>query len=150
MNHYLSVLLLPDGWIFILSSMPPLGGPHSQFPAGWNTTTTGLVKLGFAVLMGETIRISFIRYAAACNLQRKVCILVCQQPSPGETLLTSGVDHITCLPSELQRINRIWPGQHLVSDWSHRKPGCEGRAGTGRGLSSTCFYLCFTTNCDGG
>lgn len=30
------------------------GGPHSQFPAGWNTTTAGLVKLGFAVLMGET------------------------------------------------------------------------------------------------
>lgn len=27
------------------------GGPHSQFPAGWNTTTAGLVKLGFAVLM---------------------------------------------------------------------------------------------------
>lgn len=29
------------------------GGPHSQFPAGWNATTAGLVKLGFAVLMGE-------------------------------------------------------------------------------------------------
>lgn len=43
----------------ILSSpSPPLGGPHSQFPAGWNTTTAGLVKLGFAVLMGETNRIS--------------------------------------------------------------------------------------------
>ncbi|KAK0142508.1 Acylamino-acid-releasing enzyme [Merluccius polli] len=27
------------------------GGPHSQFPAEWNTTTAGLVKLGFAVLM---------------------------------------------------------------------------------------------------
>ncbi|KAJ3586931.1 hypothetical protein NHX12_013322 [Muraenolepis orangiensis] len=28
------------------------GGPHSQFPAEWNTTTAGLVHLGFAVLMG--------------------------------------------------------------------------------------------------
>ncbi|XP_051280432.1 S9 family peptidase isoform X2 [Dicentrarchus labrax] len=27
------------------------GGPHSQFPAEWNTTTAGLAKLGFAVLM---------------------------------------------------------------------------------------------------
>ncbi|XP_037540885.1 S9 family peptidase [Nematolebias whitei] len=27
------------------------GGPHSQFPAEWNCTTAGLVKLGFAVLM---------------------------------------------------------------------------------------------------
>lgn len=27
------------------------GGPHSQFPAEWNTTTAGLVRLGFAVLM---------------------------------------------------------------------------------------------------
>ncbi|CAL8251358.1 unnamed protein product [Arctogadus glacialis] len=27
------------------------GGPNSQFPAEWNTTTAGLVKLGFAVLM---------------------------------------------------------------------------------------------------
>ncbi|XP_074537606.1 acylamino-acid-releasing enzyme [Halichoeres trimaculatus] len=27
------------------------GGPHSQFPAGWNSTTAGLTKLGFAVLM---------------------------------------------------------------------------------------------------
>ncbi|XP_026009914.1 acylamino-acid-releasing enzyme isoform X1 [Astatotilapia calliptera] len=27
------------------------GGPHSQFPAEWNSTTAGLAKLGFAVLM---------------------------------------------------------------------------------------------------
>ncbi|XP_051915404.1 S9 family peptidase [Hippocampus zosterae] len=27
------------------------GGPHSQFAAEWNTTTAGLVSLGFAVLM---------------------------------------------------------------------------------------------------
>ncbi|XP_049920816.1 S9 family peptidase isoform X1 [Epinephelus moara] len=27
------------------------GGPHSQFPAVWNSTTAGLAKLGFAVLM---------------------------------------------------------------------------------------------------
>uniref|UniRef100_A0A8C8A376 acylaminoacyl-peptidase n=1 Tax=Oryzias sinensis TaxID=183150 RepID=A0A8C8A376_9TELE len=27
------------------------GGPHSQFPAEWNSTTAGLVKLGCAVLM---------------------------------------------------------------------------------------------------
>uniref|UniRef100_A0A1A7X1R7 acylaminoacyl-peptidase n=1 Tax=Iconisemion striatum TaxID=60296 RepID=A0A1A7X1R7_9TELE len=27
------------------------GGPHSHFPAEWNSTTAGLVKLGFAVLM---------------------------------------------------------------------------------------------------
>uniref|UniRef100_A0A8C5FZX5 acylaminoacyl-peptidase n=1 Tax=Gouania willdenowi TaxID=441366 RepID=A0A8C5FZX5_GOUWI len=27
------------------------GGPHSQFPAEWNCTTSGLVLLGFAVLM---------------------------------------------------------------------------------------------------
>ncbi|XP_008422057.1 acylamino-acid-releasing enzyme isoform X1 [Poecilia reticulata] len=27
------------------------GGPHSQFPAEWNSTTAGLVELGFAVLM---------------------------------------------------------------------------------------------------
>lgn len=27
------------------------GGPHSQFPAEWNFTTAGLVKLGLAVLM---------------------------------------------------------------------------------------------------
>ncbi|KAM3617790.1 uncharacterized protein V6R79_011295 [Siganus canaliculatus] len=27
------------------------GGPHSQSPAEWNSTTAGLVKLGFAVLM---------------------------------------------------------------------------------------------------
>uniref|UniRef100_H3CHL9 Acylamino-acid-releasing enzyme n=1 Tax=Tetraodon nigroviridis TaxID=99883 RepID=H3CHL9_TETNG len=27
------------------------GGPHSQFPAEWNSTTAGLVRLGFAVLM---------------------------------------------------------------------------------------------------
>ncbi|TNM86491.1 hypothetical protein fugu_006721 [Takifugu bimaculatus] len=27
------------------------GGPHSQFPAEWNSTTAGLVQLGFAVLM---------------------------------------------------------------------------------------------------
>ncbi|XP_030280289.1 acylamino-acid-releasing enzyme [Sparus aurata] len=27
------------------------GGPHSQFPAEWNSTTAGLVKLGLAVLM---------------------------------------------------------------------------------------------------
>ncbi|XP_076010063.1 LOW QUALITY PROTEIN: acylamino-acid-releasing enzyme [Genypterus blacodes] len=27
------------------------GGPHSQFPAEWNTTTAGLAKLGLAVLM---------------------------------------------------------------------------------------------------
>ncbi|CAJ1055463.1 S9 family peptidase [Xyrichtys novacula] len=27
------------------------GGPHSQFPAGWNCTAAGLTKLGFAVLM---------------------------------------------------------------------------------------------------
>ncbi|XP_034027659.1 S9 family peptidase isoform X2 [Thalassophryne amazonica] len=27
------------------------GGPHSHFPAEWNTTTAGLAKLGFAVLM---------------------------------------------------------------------------------------------------
>ncbi|XP_056155412.1 S9 family peptidase [Lampris incognitus] len=27
------------------------GGPHSQFPAEWNTTTAGLAKLGYAVLM---------------------------------------------------------------------------------------------------
>nr|XP_046253617.1 S9 family peptidase isoform X4 [Scatophagus argus] len=27
------------------------GGPHSQFPAEWNSTTAGLVKLGYAVLM---------------------------------------------------------------------------------------------------
>lgn len=27
------------------------GGPHSQFPAEWNCTTSGLAKLGFAVLM---------------------------------------------------------------------------------------------------
>ncbi|CAF93359.1 unnamed protein product, partial [Tetraodon nigroviridis] len=26
-------------------------GPHSQFPAEWNSTTAGLVRLGFAVLM---------------------------------------------------------------------------------------------------
>lgn len=37
-----------------------LGGPHSQFPAEWNCTTSGLVKLGFAVLMGE------------------ICVLLCQ------------------------------------------------------------------------
>lgn len=33
--------------------LAPSGGPHSQFPAEWNCTTAGLVKLGFAVLMGE-------------------------------------------------------------------------------------------------
>ncbi|XP_027879618.1 acylamino-acid-releasing enzyme isoform X1 [Xiphophorus couchianus] len=27
------------------------GGPHSQFPVEWNSTTAGLVELGFAVLM---------------------------------------------------------------------------------------------------
>ncbi|XP_029995811.1 acylamino-acid-releasing enzyme [Sphaeramia orbicularis] len=27
------------------------GGPHSQFPAEWNSTTAGLVRLGLAVLM---------------------------------------------------------------------------------------------------
>ncbi|XP_038150004.1 S9 family peptidase isoform X2 [Cyprinodon tularosa] len=27
------------------------GGPHSQFPAEWNSTSAGLVELGFAVLM---------------------------------------------------------------------------------------------------
>ncbi|XP_031601250.1 S9 family peptidase [Oreochromis aureus] len=27
------------------------GGPHSQFPAEWNSTTAGLAKLGFALLM---------------------------------------------------------------------------------------------------
>lgn len=27
------------------------GGPHSQFPAEWNTITAGLAKLGFAVLL---------------------------------------------------------------------------------------------------
>ncbi|XP_010795012.1 acylamino-acid-releasing enzyme, partial [Notothenia coriiceps] len=27
------------------------GGPHSQFPAEWNSTTAGLAQLGFAVLM---------------------------------------------------------------------------------------------------
>lgn len=52
------IVPLPDGRLFIFSSLSPLGGPHSQFPAGWNTTTAGLVKLGFAVLMGETYRIS--------------------------------------------------------------------------------------------
>ncbi|XP_054602322.1 acylamino-acid-releasing enzyme isoform X2 [Nothobranchius furzeri] len=41
---------LPDG------TTTPLvvfihGGPHSQFPAEWNSTTAGLVRLGFAVLM---------------------------------------------------------------------------------------------------
>lgn len=121
----------------IVITVPPLGGPHSQFPAGWNTTTAGLVKLGFAVLMGEEISIFL------CINKHQLFW------SPGVTLLnplSSGVSHYTCLPSELQRIYRIWSGQHLVPDWSNRKPGCEGCAGTGRSFT---FFSGSTANCDG-
>lgn len=39
------------------------GGPHSQFPAEWNSTTAGLVQLGFAVLMGEsTSLVTFVSF----------------------------------------------------------------------------------------
>lgn len=36
--------------------LAPSGGPHSHFPAEWNTITAGLTKFGFAVLMGEAAR----------------------------------------------------------------------------------------------
>ncbi|XP_077574154.1 acylamino-acid-releasing enzyme [Stigmatopora nigra] len=49
-----AVLVNPSGPP--LGSLTPLvvfihGGPHSQFAAEWNSTTAGLVSLGFAVLM---------------------------------------------------------------------------------------------------
>uniref|UniRef100_A0A3P8SY59 Acylamino-acid-releasing enzyme n=1 Tax=Amphiprion percula TaxID=161767 RepID=A0A3P8SY59_AMPPE len=58
-NHY---SVLDFGAVLVKPSRPlgetrtPLvvfihGGPHSQFPAEWNFTTAGLVKLGLAVLM---------------------------------------------------------------------------------------------------
>ncbi|XP_057686019.1 S9 family peptidase [Corythoichthys intestinalis] len=49
-----AVLVKPSGSLRV--SLTPLvvfihGGPHSQFAAEWNSTTAGLVSLGFAVLM---------------------------------------------------------------------------------------------------
>lgn len=50
-------------------------------------------------------------------------------------------------PSELQRIHGIWSGQHLIPDWSHRKPGREGCSGTVRSLTFASSSR-FAANCD--
>lgn len=73
-------------WFFLiwfgLFTVP--GGPHSQFPAEWNGTTAGLVKMGFAVLMGLTpLLLSYtythtlIRTQNRQTLMHLVSLIVC-------------------------------------------------------------------------
>lgn len=55
-----------------------------------------------------------------------------------------------CLPSELQRVHRVWSGQHFVSDWSNWQPGCKRRAGTywHRVQCLVSHVLSVNTSCD--
>lgn len=54
------------------------GGPHSQFPAEWNSTTAGLVQLGFAVLMGQSISLHWFSASwfedVFCSLPFPFCL----------------------------------------------------------------------------
>lgn len=82
------------------------GGPHSQFPAEWNVTTAGLVKLGYAVLM--------VNYRGSTGLgQDSILSLI------GEIGSQDVKDVQRAVLTALQRDPTLDPGRLAVIGGSH-------------------------------